>query len=1390
MRFLTRYRVTVAVLVVVLAAVVFLNDLGHFNTDIKPEVYLAPWETLGRYLSSWTGSPHLGSPNFNVGLAPVLLLLSALRWIGLSPEMAFKTFHLVLWIVGAAGTSRFVRTIAPRAGVWGGLIAAVVFLANPYTVQAGATLAVALPMVLLPWMLWCLVRALRTPRGWAWPAAFGVTFAAMSGMNVAVVPLFQLLAVFPVAYAVRAQVGVSWRNIGAVLLKCALFVVGLSLYWLVPAMAARSTGSQIAEASETLTGIAMVSSMPEVLRGVGLWPLYGHDASGPWVPEHAVYLLSPMVMVLGILLPVLALVLLRWCPRSVRYGVVGSVGIAALVMVGIFPSEADPNSPFGEVLRTALQQPALVAFRTTNKIGAVLILAFSVAIGVGAVGVWRRHGNRVELRMAVPGVVMLLVIGWILPPLLGGLYTSRMDIPTYWESAAADADQGSPDSTALLLPGQVRPEYRWTVERPDDLSNALMTRDAVLPGTTPNASAPGANFLSALDSQVQSGLAPDEFVSTMSRYLGSDKVILRHDLAWERNGGARPATTHHLLSKDDGLAEPRSFGWPGEFVLSPDGSSPSYDENELSPVEIYDLKRPRQAVRAQSTFGQVLVAGDGFAFAPMTEAGLLKGTPLVRYSHLTSPRDLTRSLPAAGHLVITDTNARRDVIPNRLTAGHGPLLAKDEPLRQTRTLAERPNDQTVLRRSGVVAQATSSGGTFFDLPFGVPEFAVDGDPDTGWRFGDFGRAPGEKLTLTLPRKVRIDEVPISQLSTGVAKIKSVTVTAGGKSDTISLPDSGAARASLGGVVTDKVEVRVDSVRGAGFNHVGIAEVGLPENLTAVRTARTPTTFSDRYQDMGASERKAFADIPLDVLLTRVQNTPSRGDDSETELRREVHLPDRRTFKPTASVRVNGSVESMLDGIAGYDRSVRAISSDHYFRLQGTRASQAADGRPSTAWTPANPIRGEWWQLTTGRRAIPSVNVTQRPAAETRAAAAAKATRVEIAVDGKRVASRSVGWGTTKIKLPHGTRGSTVRMTVVGADRVEESTPPRFTEIDTGAQMKRDSENSRSACRTVAQVDGKPLSMRPASKSVADAAAAGTPWALCGDPLTLGPGGHSITPVEGYILDDLALRDIQREPGVGLTPRFEVTKNTPTAKSLDVKTANGPYAITIGQSVDPRWKATAGGVDLGPARVLDGYSAGWILPDGKARTIEIRFQPQSRATIALAVSGLVLVAALVLIGRRLPRLFRPSAHRQPCPRGPRRPVGRMGLGAAVALAAGSYLALGLAGGLGALAVIAVVARYRPKGPGLLYAGAGLIFVSMPVYLVLLGDERGEVSADVVAQSMWPHWIASAGLVMALVGAVTVRDLPLKRPPRPTPASEDDGAAVESADTPQQEGTPHS
>lgn len=1438
---ITRFRATVAGLVLLLTAIVFLNGLGEFNTDIKPEVYIAPGDMLGRYISAWQSSPYLGSPNFNVGLVPVLLVVGALRGIGLSPEWAFKVFHLGLWLLAAVGAARLLRHVAPRAGRWGGLAAGVLYLANPYTIQAGATLAIALPMALLPWQVLCLVRALQAPRSWRWPAAFGLTFFLMSGMNVAVVPLLQLLAIVPVVIAARVRAGLAWRDALRVVARCALFVVGVSLYWLVPAVSARATGAQIVEASETLSGIAMVSSYPEVLRGVGLWPLYGQGGDETaWVPQHAVYVASPMIIALTILWPVLALLSLRFARGPVRAALVGSIALAAVIMVGLFPSESSPASPFGALLRGLLQQPALAAFRTTNKIGAVLVLAFALALGLAVVRVlpwlWRRPGAP-----PVVAVVLAVVLGaWTLPAIGGRLYISPMNIPSYWKEAARAADQGNPSSTTLLLPGQVRPDYRWTVERPDDLTNSLMRRDAVLPDTTPNASPPGVNFLSALDATVQSGQAPEATVSTFARYLGSDKVLLRHDTAWEDDGGARPAVTSRLLAEDPGLFGAGNFGRLGQFMMPPDGSGPSYGETALPPVQLYDVRDARTAARVVPTAGQLVVAGDGFAFPSMTEAGLLRDTPAVRYAQDVSAQQLARSLPTTGRMVITDTNARRDAIPNRLTAGQGPLLPASEELTQSRTLGTDPSDQTVLAASGARVTASSSGAAFFDLPYGIPELAVDGDPDTGWRFGDFQRGVGQTLTVQFPEPVRLDTVPVSQLDLGGVSIDRVTLTAGGRSASARLPEAGkSAELDLGGVRADRVTLRIDSLRGEGYSLVGIAELGLP-GPKPVRAARTPTTFSERYAALDARGKQQFGRTPLDVLLRRVANEPQPNDDSEAGLRRVVALPDARTYRTSADVRVDGPLEPMYDRVAGLDPSIRVQSSGFFFDNPDVRASQAADGDNGTAWVPGNALRGGWWEISGPQRDIDQVTINQVPLPERSNDNTQFAGRVRISVDGRAVQDATLRPGRSSVPLPEGTRGRTVRVTVLGVDGPSDGTPARFTEIDTGLRTRAASAADRRAdtrCQTVATVDGQPLRMRPGRDTqLVGTGQPGTAWIGCGE-LDLDPGTHRIDPVDGFVLDNLDLRDTVEGTAPADPPQVSITRDRPSVKTLEVAEGDGPYYVLAGTSIDPRWSATLeDGTDLGPPVLVDGFSAGWLVPDGGAHTITLRYDPQRWSTVALVVSGAVVVLATLLTLMVWPRRRRSAAPGRDdatdtdtdaadatdvatgatAASGPTGQTGPTGATAASAVDAptgadegdeadsadesrGTSLlgrlawrawprvakeallvllatfAVGVPGLVAGLAAVLLLRRsVRPTR--LLYAGAGLVLASIVVYLAGLGDALGKVSADAVASSMWPHYLAGGGLVLALVGALRLDREPAARDRDEAPDGAEPGDGV--------------
>lgn len=1410
-------RAVSVILLVVLGVIVFANSWGVFQTDIKPEVYLAPGEMLPRYLSAWTSSPYLGSPNFNVGLVPVLVVTAALRLVGLDPEMAFKVYHLILWGTAAWGANRLLRTLVPAASVWAGLLAGVAYIANPYAVAAGSTLAIALPMALLPWMLVAMTKALRAPSGWAWPAAVGLTFFGMSGMNVGVVPVYQLLLVIPLALYVRAEIGLSWRQVAAVLSKSALFVIVVSLYWLIPGAAASDTGSQIAAGSESLDGIARTSSFVEVLRGLGLWSYYGSSDAGPWIPQYALYFTSAVIILFTMLWPAAAMLSLKVVPaRLARFSAMAA-GMVAVIMVGLYPG-GNGGSPFALVLRWLLENvEPLVAFRTTNKIGAGLALAFAMVIGLALVRVLPRLVRKPGRAPVFGGLATAVVVALVAPAVTGNLYISPMDVPDYWEEAADSVDRGDPDKRVLLLPGQTRSSYRWSLERPDDVPNSLFHRDAVIPETIPNTSQSGGNYLAALDDTLQSGTAGTRNISPFARYLGVDHVLLRHDVVWEDAGGARPGETAQALAEDPGLQGLRNFGQPGQNMFTESAPPNSEEEAVLSPLQLYGVTGSQGMVRATPATGNLVVAGDAWAIPPLAEEGLLEGQPPIRYAHDVSEEELRELLERDGRMVLTDTNQRRAAITNRLTANQGAVVSADETPEIMRTLGDDPRDQSTLVTEGIEVEASTEGGAFFDLPHGVAENAVDGDADTAWLFGDFQRAKGATLTLSLPETRELDEIEIDTTSLGDVEIADLEVRAGDTRESVPVDEDGTAAVDLGGVSTDEVELTVEDIRGGGFSLVGISEIDLgDEDLAAARTTRAPDTLTRLYADLPARARQDFAERPLDVAFTRVKNTDSTSDDTEQGLRRDFTVPDDRTFRASAQIRAHGDRETLADRLAGTESTYRARSNHTYFDSLTHRASKAADSSNSSTsgWVPGGKITESWWEISGPEREIPEVTVTQAPGPGDEDDTA-WATRATVFVDGEEVASGSLGEGTSTIDLPSDTRGSTVRLVFDEADDSDGARPARFTDIDTGVTMTKG--DGGRECVTVATIDGEPVRMRPSDpESVAGPGGPATEWVGCGEQSVVW-GEHRLRPVDGFQLDRLTLRDVQgaeAEDEEVPSPVVEVERSAiSSSMTVDVGPSSQPYFLSIGQGHDPRWTATLeDGTDLGPPVVVNGYAAGWYVDDLAGHTVTIGYGPQRRANIALGLSGLGLVVATVVflapIMRRRSaevRAARESEWSQepepskdldaapteqsgakPLPAGtgepdaaaedppaPRRPVtrglgdvlagrvGRRRLAVEAAVVAGAGAVTGAGGALAALLAMVVVRRRGSRPGQLIVAGAGLVLVSALAFVLqsaFVTDTLGTVSADAVKAALVPHHIAGAGLVLAVIGTFMRHDRP--------------------------------
>lgn len=1367
--------VTAVALVVVLAVVVFANSWGTFTPDTKPEVYLAPGRMLHEYLSAWTFSPYLGAPSFNGGLSAVSLVTWLISLTGLSPELVFKVFHLALWLIAASGASRLGRRLDQRMGWPGGLVVAIVYVANPYAVTAGATLPVLLPLAFLPWQVLTLVRAADEPARWRWPALFGLSFFLMSGINAGVVPVMSLLAVVPTLIYLRGRCELTWRQVTTIAARCALFVLWASLYWLIPAVSASSTGATIVQGTETNDVIAAVSSFAEVLRGLGLWPLYGSNGGVPWVPDHALYLTKTAIIVITFTASALGLAALADVSRRLARYLVSLLALAAVVMVGMHPPES--SSPFGRLLLWLFDRiPVLSAFRTTNKIGAVLVLAFALGAGLVLRTWWHRAGSlRSRVVLLSGGAVLVVLVS--LPAFTGHLYTSPFNVPDYWTKAGATLDAEDPTGRVMVLPGTVTTHYRWSDERPDDVLNSVFSRPTFAPVTVANTSAEGVNLTAALDDTFQSATSQGPYTSTFARYLGATDLLLRHDLVWEDHGGVRPGQTQRTVTADGGLRPLQNFGDPGENVASPTVQSEPFTETQVPPLQQYRVTSATPQVRAGASATQVVVAGDGWSVPAMTRRGLLVGVPTFRYAQDLSNDDWSSALGSGRRLVLTDTNRRRSVIPQRLVDGQGPLLRADQKLPSaSRTLGTDPADETVLRVVGGRVEASARGYAFFDTPWGTAENAFDGNPETAWIPGDYGGAKGQSIELDFDEPRNVGQIEVTEAALGPVRIGKVTVEAGDVKKTVSLDSDGTTKIDVGATAAKRVRLRIDSLSGSGVSSPGIAQITVP-GARIDRIAELPRTFDMAYQNWSGERRASFDTTPLDVLLTRAQGGPGAADDEERTLERSFSLPDARRLAPNAWIHLDTKYEDLYDKVEGVQTG--AVSSGRWFDQSSLRASMAFDGDPKTGWAP-DVTQGAHLALAGRPRKLASIRFEQRilPGGfET-----SWARRIEVRSDGKLLTTATVKPGANKIPLTNDGSKVTVgnlELTIVASDPAGTGiTPPWVTDVKAGITLKR---HKKGSCISVANLDGAALLMRPIDAASPD----GSDWNQCTRPSDLTAGLHTLRAVEpGIVVDSFDLTDLQPSASpVARVPDLSVKRGWGATMTITPSTpADAPYYLVIGEGYDDRWRASIGGRDLGRPIVVDGYSIAWLVdPSDGSGPIDVRYGPQRSTNVALAASGvgiLVMVwlgltpwacrrwagfdRGLVRVQGWMPAVRRPSMTVRRSRGSSLSPVPRVKQAAGLREASGWLLVIAAAEVFGSwpgliagavLAVIHVVSGRWDRRPAprlLIRFGGGLVLLAGIVWVFALGDMRGTVTPALVADHPWANALAAAGLLTVVVG----------------------------------------
>ncbi|MGV1037901.1 MAG: alpha-(1-_3)-arabinofuranosyltransferase domain-containing protein [Candidatus Nanopelagicales bacterium] len=885
-------------LALAVAAPIMLSQLGLYTPDIKIEVYLNPWHRFALDLSTWLPDPQGGAGNYNLGLAPVDFAMGILHSLGFSPELSMRFTKLALVLLGAWGAVRFLRDVTgDRATTVTRVALAVVYVANPYAIVGASQLAIQLPYALLPWFLIAVNLAVRRG-GWRWPALAALIFFLMSGMNTGVVPIIQCVIIPVLVVWVSRIWGIGWKTSLRALLRILLLIALVSLYWLVPAVFAFGAATNIVDNTETIQTINSVSSYSEVLRGLGMWTMYGQSpVTGPWQPGFMPYLNNPFVIIASFVFPLMALVGLVVSRGRVRLLAFGMALSAAILMVGLNPP--DNPTPFGRILGAAFDfLPGAIAFRTTNKAGAGLALGLSilVALGIGALAPrWRTLGQRAFAL----GTSLVLVGLAAQPAVVGELYTGRWDIPSYWDTVGARLDAGSVRSRVWWLPGEVLARYRWSTDSYDDLPFSILnTRHSMLRTALPTTSPHLSNFLAASDIGLQSGSLSGSAISDAGWYLGVSDILLRNDFDWEAFKGGRPSVVQGRLDTDVGLSQDGTLGRPGQNVIS----SRELANNPLTrfdadtpPLHFYKQTRAGTIVRSEDPSRTATIDGDGFAFSGAAQYGVLTGQRPFTYAGDLSPAELAKQLGAGHELVFTDSNRRRNINQSLILGALGPTQVAGEPLASnTRTLwPSEPARQGVLDWEGA-SSVTPFGFNDPTMPFGSPQFAFDKGLATAWQIGDgFTSAVGSGATVRFAAPRSIRGISIANLSTSGAE--SFRVSAGAASQTAKVDATGLAHVDLGGVQADQVKIEVDSLKPGNAPPVYINHISI-DGADILPVIKTSSQLSDLVGGLEPTNQSEIARTPMTVLLERDAQGPLPDDDYEPTLERNIMFPAVRTLQ--------------------------------------------------------------------------------------------------------------------------------------------------------------------------------------------------------------------------------------------------------------------------------------------------------------------------------------------------------------------------------------------------------------------------------------------------------------------------------------------------------------
>ena len=1367
---------------------------GWATTDTKIDLHVDPVRFLADVAAAWTPTTDLGdvhSAQYSGYLWPMGPFYAALRELGLAPWVVQRLWLGLLLALAAWGMLRLLDVLAGRPRGVTHLVATGFYVFNPYTVfNTGRATSALIAYAALPWLLIVVHRGVRAVdgfrgwRGWWWAGAFALILTSCAaGINAAVVgwmlvgPLV-LLVYEPMTRAVR------WRDAGGFLLRMGVLAVPASLWWIVPLFVHVRYGIDFLQFTEQPRSIWGTNSVNESLRLMGYWTSYlgyGYGVTRPLFDDSPTLLYNPLVVGASLLLPALAVAGFLWT-RRYRYGPF----LLLLVIVGVFIMAA--GFPDGTQVRKAMEwiyrEAWLVRFmRTTQKAAPLVALGVAGLLGLAAQLAWARlralrsGRGRTAILIAAPAALAALILLSALPLVRGQALDSQLNwerIPAAWADAGRGLDRELPDnSRAMILPGSVFYYYKWggTV---DSILPRLTERPVAARYETPLSDLHAVDLLTTVDALVQQRRLVPGQLPPLLRLMGIRAVISGADDDVSRSGSLDPASAAAELA-EQGLRFPsRSYGPVRD-------RAPALGDLEapapLPQVRRHDLPPGRGIVHVNPRGPATIVDGSAAGLTNLAAFGALPERSPILYAGDLSARQLRAHAAKGAEVVVSDSNRRRQFVPQSAHQNVGPTLRETEQLDRnaaaTNPFTERgPDTQTVTALQGASYLTTPPSANAAQFPEHAPVAAFDHDLATAWVADRV--APEEQWWLEIgfstPRRVPYVDVLPLRSKYGVVKavdVNGVESPVGRGWTRVRLDQSDVSSVRV--VLTDVDQPEVGLRSGGGLREVRIPGVRAHEILRApIAGARALAGRDLRRVGLTYLFERTTGDTPFqrdryvaDPTIGRLEDRA----DPESRLDRAVFAPTSRSYTPDAWVQpALDARDSTLDVLTGMAPRTAFESSSRFHDIPRYRASSAFDRSESTAWIgiwvrPLAPLPWISWrslrsQTVSRLRLTPSRQPVRRPTRVRLSWPGGSTPALPVAPDGSVVLPRPVRARAFRLTIlaARFPRGTTLRERATRAVGLASLSVPGLPP----ARVPR-AGPLPSRCGTVRIRVGREVALLRA-KGTIEELDSGRPLRArsCRGDVRMGEGLQRIRSLPGpFSVDLLRLRSPAPQPaavsggGTVVDPgRLERSSVSDVRVALD-----GPSWLVLGQSYNRGWEATCDGRSLGSPRVIDGYANGWRAP-ASCREASFAFAPQAGVRWSYVISGVVclLLVLFLLVGRLVLGSERPTQLSrallpEPAPRG--MPLLRSLIIAfliTVPLSLWFALRMGLV-----IGPVLTYVLWRGVGPRILILGAALLLgVVVPLlYLVVGPENNGGFSFGYSNSLLLAHWTAlTAVFLLAL------------------------------------------